>query len=501
MSFKFPADPKDGTVIVNGDIKGTYDENTNTWVVEKLQIAPGIPGPSGPKGDLGPVGPVGQGVQVEGAVESTAYLPSDAADNTFWVVNDTNTLYFWDGTTWTDLGGPIQGPQGPQGEAGNDGQDGSNGIDGNDGDGWYGTETITDNDEYKIKFLSNEPYLEFTTSNLKGEPGDQTVATKQKIGGIRIGRGLDIDEEGTATAGATNVRIETVPLPGSYTQTFQPIYLNVGSYKEENTNAAKSFPAWINNTIPAIPMPANSDMAAVFWFAGASLDITPSKHGYSAPNGDLGTFRAYLENWLTVSNGVFSTGSTQAYAGTNLNLTMAYYRKSDGTTNMDGRGSTSQLCKFDVITFPRGGSVGFNWRVDIVEMSRGSIASGGLRMMILPFQSAAENSREFVDRVQMMSTYDGDQDDDFRPTPPTDTQLKDMNGADLHQRVNTAITYVDSLSRTFPDEANQIVLTNYRTELVALITLPGTYTDVDNALKTILDELNTTYGQEYRFQD
>ena len=121
--------------------------------------------------------------------------------------------------------------------------------------------------------------------------------------------------------------------------------------------------------------------------------------------------------------------------------------------------------------------------------------------MILPFQSAAENSREFVDRVQMMSTYAGDQDDDFRPTPPTDTQLKDMNGADLHQRVNTAITYVDSLSRTFPDEANQIVLTNYRTELVALITLPGTYTDVDNALKTILDELNTTYGQEYRFQD
>jgi hypothetical protein len=122
-------------------------------------------------------------------------------------------------------------------------------------------------------------------------------------------------------------------------------------------------------------------------------------------------------------------------------------------------------------------------------------------MMILPFQSAAETSREFVDRVQMMSTYAGDQDDDLRPEPPTDSQLKDMNGAELHQRVNTAITFVDSLSRTFPDEPNQIVLTEYRAELVALITLPGTYEDVDSALKVILDELNTTYGQEYRFQD
>lgn len=501
MSFNFPANPADGTVIVNGNILGTYDEQTNTWAVSQIPTSPGVPGPSGPKGDQGPVGPVGQGVQITGSVPSYSDLPTDAQTNTFWIVDDTNTLFFWNGVDWADLGGPIEGPKGDTGSKGEPGQDGTNGTNGVDGDGWYGTEIITDANEYKIKFKSTEPYLEFTTDNLKGDPGSLAVATATTIGGIKIGRGLSIDQSGTASAGVTDVSIETIPLPGSYTNTFQPIYLNVGSYTEYITSGAATYPAWISNSINNVLMPSTADMAAVFWFAGARLDITPSKHGYSAPNGDLGTFRAFLENILTVNNGVFSGGTDKAYAGTNLNLTMAYYRRSDGSTNMDGRGSTSQLCKFDVVTFPRGGTLNFNWTINITEMSRGSIASGGLRMMILPFQSSAEASKSYFNQVKMLSTYAGNDETDLISTPPTASQIKDINAGDLHQRVNTAITYVDSLLRTFPDAADQTILESYRTQLVTLVTLPGTYDEIDQSLGTILTNINTTYGTQYRFQD
>lgn len=500
MSFNFPADPADGTVIVNGNIKGTYDETTNTWNVEKLETAPGIPGPPGPKGDQGEVGPPGAGVQVSGSVESYAFLPTDPVTNTFWITDDTNTLYFWNGAEWTDLGGPFVGPKGDKGEKGDPGTDGTNGVDGLDGDGWYGTEIITDNDEYKIKFLSTEPYLEFTTDDLKGEPGNLAVATETTIGGIKIGRGLTIDQTGTVNAGRTDVRIETVPLPGSYTQTFQPIYLTFGEYDSFSTSAYTTKIPWLNSANQDIQMPENADSAAIFWFAGSVMDITPSLNGYSAPNASLGTFRVFLTNKLTISGGVFSNGQTTAQVQTNHNLTMAYYRKSDGTTTMDGRGTTDQLCKFDVINFPRGNPIGFNWTIDIKEMSRGFVASGGLRMMILPYQSDDLAARNYINTLRTLSNYSGQDIEDYFD-PPTPTQVKDIQASTLSERINVAIGYIDSLLITYQDPTDQTVLNNYRTELIGLVQLPGTYDDIDQALAAILDAANTSYGQTFRFQD
>ncbi len=54
MTFQFPADPKDGTILVQpkadgGFIKGTYNKNTNTWAVGTMPEYPGIPGPVGPE--------------------------------------------------------------------------------------------------------------------------------------------------------------------------------------------------------------------------------------------------------------------------------------------------------------------------------------------------------------------------------------------------------------------------------------------------------------------
>ena len=496
MSFKFPADPADGTVIVNGNKLGTYDEATNTWVVSEIPISPGVPGPVGPKGKKGDQGDPGAGVDVYGSVESFSDLPPYPLQNTFWVVNDTNTLYFWDGSDYLDLGGPFVGPQGPQGDAGINGENGSNGLDGDDGDGWYGTEIITDNDEYKIKFLSTEAYLEFTTDNLKGEPGALQVASETNIGGIKIGRGLSIDESGTAMTGTADVAIETIPLPGSYTQTFQPIYLSIGEYKEKVSSSYTSQSNWVDWFEGDIEMPPNSTQAALYWFAGSLLDITPSTNGFSAPNGQDGTFRAFLQNDLKVVGGVFSSGSDLARVTTNLNISQEYYMRSDGTTTMDGRGCTDQLCKFDVISFPSGGTLGFNWKINVLEMSRGRIASGGLRLMILPFQAG-----EMEGFRTLANTYAGPELDDVLE-PPTERQLKDMNGGNLHQRVNAAIVYIDSLLLTYTDPVDQVVLSGYRTELINLINLPGTYDDVDTALAAILNASNNAYGQGiYRFQD
>ena len=125
----------------------------------------------------------------------------------FWLTDDTNTLYYSDGTQWSDLGSPIQGPPGTDGA---DGADGSNGLNGAPGKGWYDTQIIDQRpSNYQITFLSNDG-LQFTTDNImgpQGEAGTLQVATKDTLGGIKIGRGLDIAPDGTASAGQTSVNL------------------------------------------------------------------------------------------------------------------------------------------------------------------------------------------------------------------------------------------------------------------------------------------------------
>ena len=197
MSFKFPANPKDGDIVirlVNGvQIKGTYVEETNTWEVGELPEEPGIPGPSGPRGLQGDKGDPGQNLNVSGIVPKVEDLPP--ANNhifEFWIVDDTNTVYYTDGTLWYNLGSPIQGPAGADGSDGADGADGENGR---DGKGWYDTQIIDQRPaNYQITFLSNEG-LTFTTDNImgiQGEPGSLQVATPTNLGAIKIGRGLAI---------------------------------------------------------------------------------------------------------------------------------------------------------------------------------------------------------------------------------------------------------------------------------------------------------------------
>ena len=79
MSFQFPANPKDGDVVIrliNGQsLKGVYRANTNTWEVGELPEEPGVPGPQGPKGDQGEKGDPGQGLAPSGIVDTHDNLP------------------------------------------------------------------------------------------------------------------------------------------------------------------------------------------------------------------------------------------------------------------------------------------------------------------------------------------------------------------------------------------------------------------------------------------
>ena len=155
MSFQFPANPADGDVVIrliNGTpIKGTYRKNTNTWEVGELPEEPGVPGPQGPKGPKGDKGDPGRGIQVSGIVDTYDDLPpANTVPVQFYIVDDTNTLYYSDGVSWWDLGGPIQGPEGD------------------------GLTTITQNNDgttYNLTFEGTKEEFNFTNSNLKGIPG------------------------------------------------------------------------------------------------------------------------------------------------------------------------------------------------------------------------------------------------------------------------------------------------------------------------------------------
>ena len=235
-SFKYPANPADGDIIVRGDLLATYNKNTNTWVVSQMDQVAGIPGPTGPAGPVGPVGPPGAGVEIAGTVDTFDDLPAAILMliGEFWFTDDTNTLYFSDGVVGTDLGSPIQGPPGEEGPPGKDGTDGINGINGTngakgaDGKGWTGT-TINDGEQYTITFESNDG-LGFTTTDLKGPKGDPgqdfdgelPLATTTSPGIVQIGQGVNVDSAGNISVNIDDVDTNPGGGDNSYSFSFQP---------------------------------------------------------------------------------------------------------------------------------------------------------------------------------------------------------------------------------------------------------------------------------------
>ena len=279
-SFQFPANPSDGDIVVRGNLQAFYNAATNTWRVSEVPTAPGIPGPPGPPG---PIGPPGQGMEISGSVDTFADLPEpNTAQFKFWLVDDTNKVYYSDGTQWIDFGGPIQGPQGDPGEDGNDGANGQNGR------GWYDTNIIDERpNNYQVQFLSNDG-LGFVTDNImgaKGDPGDMEVASEDNCGCIKIGRGLSISPDGTVNAGETYVDLETVPLTPegttyNYILSYPTIYESFNDTTYDSTEAAnsrKDNQLVHTRTSDSIQMPATANGATIIWFQNSIMRNTWNK--------------------------------------------------------------------------------------------------------------------------------------------------------------------------------------------------------------------------------
>lgn len=79
-----------------------------------------IRGPQGVQGIQGEKGEDGTGVNIKGAVESSAKLPSTGKDGDAYITNDTGNLWIWDAdqSKFVDTGAQVKGPKGDTGDEG-----------------------------------------------------------------------------------------------------------------------------------------------------------------------------------------------------------------------------------------------------------------------------------------------------------------------------------------------------------------------------------------------
>lgn len=87
----------------------------------------GLRGPAGPAGPPGPAGSPGTSVELRGPVASTGQLPATAPSGELWLVGTSSPFvgWFYNGTSWQNVGQIAVGPVGPAGPAGDPGSDGT----------------------------------------------------------------------------------------------------------------------------------------------------------------------------------------------------------------------------------------------------------------------------------------------------------------------------------------------------------------------------------------
>ena len=140
----------------------------------------GDTGPEGPKGDTGDEGPEGPegkpgtGIQVKGSVATEGDLPpaGNEVGDAYGVLG-TGDLWVWgDDDAWHNMGS-VQGPageQGEKGETGDQGDPGEKGDPGDNGKGWTGGSYDSSNG---IATFTSDDGLGFSTTDLRGEKGEQ----------------------------------------------------------------------------------------------------------------------------------------------------------------------------------------------------------------------------------------------------------------------------------------------------------------------------------------
>ena len=532
--FLFPANPADGDVVIRmvdgTQIKGTYNASTNTWEVGELPEEPGVPGPQGPKGDQGDKGDPGQGLQVSGAVANEASLPP-ANDHylQFWVTDDTNTLYYSDGNTWTNLGSPIQGPQGDgltSVVANDDGVvytitfDGTlpqfnfttpnlKGANGAPGKGWYDTTIIDERpSSYKINFQSNDG-LGFVTDNImgpKGEAGSLQVASETNLGGIKIGRGLDIAPDGTASAGITTVNLETTPVSeGGLAVTYAPIFIDLGENKNETSVGSRNDYTWVEDSQEAT-MPPGADGAFMFYFSSTSC--TAAAENQADPPGVYRAFRAYIINSIDLTNAVFQAGRTSTMAHVHYhNLTIPQL-----PGLIDVRQSILPLSKINEINFEPGATINFAFRQELYRTGGTTVGGGTARIAIFPFRRSDPETdfaaRNALPRATTLIddggfyylNRDEAQDELDELFPPISPEEESLQAADeLKDTIRQVMQDID-INLHYVTELEQSELIGYRDTLYNARNIPGTPEDVYNYIAPAVEGVNAITNYTFRFE-
>lgn len=137
----------------------------------------------GPTGPAGPVGPAGPGISFRGQLATEADLPaSGAAEGDAYLVQASDALVIWDGSSWVD-GGSIQGPQGIPGPQGAVGPEGLAGAAIYRGNAWWSGSgppaTIAG-------AIAGDFYLDTATNQVYRLDGDIPTPTPVVVGGIRF---------------------------------------------------------------------------------------------------------------------------------------------------------------------------------------------------------------------------------------------------------------------------------------------------------------------------
>jgi len=512
MSFQFPANPKDGDVVIRlvdgTQIKGTYKESTNTWEVGELPEEPGVPGPQGPRGDQGPKGDPGQGITISGIVDKIEDLPlpNDYIFQ-FWLVDETNTLYYSDGAVWRDLGSPVQGPPGNDGA---DGTNGSNGLNGTPGKGWYDTQIIDERpSNYQISFLSNDG-LDFVTDNImgaQGEPGELEVASATNLGGIKIGRGLAILPDGTLNAGVTSVDLETTPVSeAGLAVTYAPIFFDFGEFKQESALLERNDYVWMNDSKTAT-MPSGADGAFMFYFSSTSC--RPFVENPENPAEGWRAFRAYIKNTITLTNAVYAAGRTNIMSHVhNHNLSIP---KGPGT--IANRKSTLPLTKINELEFEPGATIQFDFQQELWRAGGTTVTGGTSRVVIFPFRrsdatdTGAYAARDLTPQPVVVNedgfvfysdtTAQNVIDELFPPITPE--EAKQDAGETLREVIIENMSWIDS-NLAYVNETERAQLIDYRDQLYDARNLPGTAEDVANYIAPITEGINAILTYTFRFE-
>ena len=497
MSFQFPANPADGDIVVRGNLLATYDKDNNTWTVGEIPTYPGVPGPVGPQGPQGVQGNPGSGVNVTEIVDTFEDLPLDPETGSFIIVDDTNTLYYWDGQKYYDLGSPIRGPKGDQGETGDTGEPGLNGIDGR---GWYGTAIDDSNGEYKIVFQSNDG-LEFVTDDLKGGSWEPVYATADTPGLVKLGRGLDLTDEGELEQRDTYVQIETVPLGESprlddkFTLGLTPQFAEWRDNHSGSANGSRgSDSAWKVSATTTMQMGPQADMAIVYYFSVAA-GTTYAESGSVVPSWFNG------QTNLEVSGAVYEEGGR---------LTVPHAINISTISNPDqaNRSGSTAATKIGLIRFEPGATVTFtaSSKCDSARKMRWTLGRG--RLVVQPFKTGAQDQASLIGKSmadfarEFAQTFESNEAFDELPViTPEDNAI--FEAGSLKKSISDLKQLIDELTvQEFPpsDVSNYSLLMSIRQNLVDMKDMPGTSDQLEDLFQDYQAQVNALAYYKFRWE-